>query len=373
MILRVSEPDLSANEERYLSEAFQSTQISGVGNFVDSAQRLLQQATGAPHALVTCNGTASLHLALMAVGIEHGDEVIVPSFTYIASVAAILYVGAVPVFVDVQPDTWCLDPELVVKSITSRTRAIMGVHLYGHPFDAIAIEKIALEHELFVIEDAAEAPFSQAFGRIAGTIGNIASFSFFGNKVITCGEGGAVTTKDAELASKMKIIRNQGMNPNVRFQHDLLGNNFRLNNLSASLLCAQLERRVELVKKRQSVVDWYREKLADVAEVRQQPVADWATWTPWLYSVTLSTPNLVSKRSEILRYLAERDIETRPFFIPAHKMKPYRKFVTSPDESKDFAIGNKLSSSGFNLPTSSLMTLDDVNRVVEVLKEALRS
>ena len=366
-MLRVSEPDLTDLERRYVLRAFDSSIISGAGEFVTKSECQFSEFTGARHSLVTCNGTASLHLALMALGIGPGDEVIVPSFTYIASINSILYVGAEPVFVDVDETSWTIDPDELKLAVTKKTKAIMAVHLYGHPFDYQLISRFAEDNGLKVIEDAAEAHFSTAYGVRVGTMGSIASFSFFGNKVLTCGEGGAVTTDSDELFNSMKIIRNQGMDPNRRFFHPIVGNNFRLNNLSAAVLSAQLERSDTLLRKRLEVTEEY-DKLIEKYSVPviKRPKADWATLTPWLYSILLPS-SVAPARARIMADLAEAGIETRPFFTSAHEMPPYAKYR----KASGLDRGLQLSASGLNLPTSSLMGQEDIHKVVVQLRACI--
>lgn len=364
-MLRVSEPDLSRLELANVNQAVESTLISGTGPFVVESEHSIQAMTGASYALATSNGTASLHLCLMTLGLAPGDEVIVPSFTYIASVNAILYVGASPVFVDVDADTWTIDPAEIVHAISPRTKAIMAVHLYGHPFDGKLIRDIANQHGLFVIEDAAEGHVSTSHGNRAGNIGDIASFSFFGNKVLTAGEGGAITTNRSNLYELAAVIRNQGMNPNRRFEHNVVGNNFRLNNVSAAILAAQLQRREEILQKRQTIIDAYTELLSGTKfELHQR--ASWATTTPWLFSLLMPKGTRVS-RDLVLRRLESRGIETRPLFLPAHSMKPYKNFRRG---SKKFTNSIELSERGFNLPTSSKMSTTEAEWVVAELMNA---
>jgi len=350
-----------------VADAIESSFISGAGPYVERSQTQMQNFTGARHALVTCNGTASLHLALMALDIKPGDEVIVPSFTYISSVNAILYVGAIPVFVDVDLTSWTLDPEEVALAVSPKTRAIMAVHLYGHPYDYIKLRRVADEHGVYLIEDAAEAHFSTSQGYRVGNLGDISSFSFFGNKVLTSGEGGAVTTNSSDLFEKMSILRNQGMDPNRRFFHPVVGNNFRMNNLSAAVLSAQLQRADELRSKRSAVFESYDKEILQLVEVSRRPVSPWATMTPWLYSVVLSR-KLRSQIADIMRNLELKGVETRPYFTPAHLMPPYTGFP----RRSGLRRGEELSTSGFNLPTSSLMSEADVSFVVKALKSAIR-
>lgn len=367
-MLRVSEPDLGPLERASLIRAFDSTMISGAGEFVSEAEGHLRSLTSSPHALVTCNGTASLHLALMALGIGQGDEVIVPSFTYIASVNAILYVGAEPVFVDIDEISWTLDPDGLEDALTVRTKAIMAVDLYGHPFDHTNVSAFAERHGLSVVEDAAEAHFSSSHGQPVGTLGTISSFSFFGNKVLTCGEGGGVTTGSPELHEKMLLLRNQGMDPNRRFYHPLVGNNFRLNNLSAAVLCAQFNRKEELLSKRRAVFVEYESQLrASEIGLSLRPLHPWAVNTPWLFSVLLPE-RIVPARGAVMEILLQHNIETRPFFQCVDEMPPYKKFRKASNLQKSRAI----SKAGINLPTSSLMTPQDVKRVIETLDFAIR-
>ena len=364
-MMRVSEPDLGELEYSYLRSAFESTMISGHGRFVLSAEDGIKKLSGSDEALVTCNGTAALHLALMALGIGPGHEVIVPSFAYIAPVNAITYVGATPVFVDSDPMTWTLDPNKIEPLITSSTRAILGVHVYGHTFDFEAIRRIAVDHGLYVIEDAAEAHFASSHGKMAGSLGDISTFSFFGNKILTCGEGGAVTSNSKELAESMRIIRNQGMDPSVRFYHPVIGNNFRLNNLSAAILTAQLQRGAELLEKRQTVYDIYSKLVkTQVPELRLQPAADWALVAPWLFTVVppKGTTTLIQKSLE------RQGFETRPLFRPAHTMPSFQNEASI---RSDLSVAEEIASEGINLPTSSLMSEKDVNCVVVALKQAL--
>ena len=359
--LRVSEPSLTGLEYRYVKKSYRSTQISGSGYFVERAEDQIKSLTGAAFALVTNNGTASLHLSLMALGIGPGDKVLVPSFTYIAAVNAILYVGATPVYVEISQENWTLSPERIDDLVDPSTKAIMAVHTYGHPVDSLKLQSIAKKHNLFLVEDAAEAPVSTSHGIKAGQIGDVASFSFFANKIIAAGEGGCITTNNEELYEKAKLIRNQGMSPNRRFEHNIVGNNFRLNNMSAAVLSAQLERSNELVKKRQLITERYFSLFGDLDLVDMQPICNWADWSPWLFSILLE-PRRAKRRDELQAELLGAGIETRPFFIPAHLLKPYQGFLR-PEQT--MAVSEDISRRGLNLPTSAKMTERDVDRVVD--------
>lgn len=366
MYFPVSEPDLSDVELKYVEDAVRSTWISSSGKYLDRFESEFSELINVKTTLAVSNGTVALHLILLALGLGEGDEVIVPSFTYIASVNAIRYVGATPVFVDVSEVTWGIDAVLVENAITSRTKAVIGVHLYGQPFDVDPILEVTKRHNIFLIEDAAEAPLSTYKGKPVGSFGIAASFSFYGNKVITCGEGGAVTTSDESLASKMKLIRSQGMDPERRYYFPVIGHNFRLTNVAAAILCGQLQRLGSISEKRQVVCDTYDSEILKFDGLHTQPKPTWSTWTPWLASATLARKN--SKvRSSFLSLLLDKGVDTRPFFMPVHEMPPYRNTET---RSLDLPVTNELSNIGFNLPTSSKMTPADVKNIMHVVKLA---
>ena len=354
-------------EELRANEALKSTLISGSGSFIQLAESQICAMTSSPYAFTTSNGTAALHLALMALGIGPGDEVIVPAFTYIASANAVLYVGAKPIFVDCDPVTWTIDTHAARAAITSATRAIIGVHLYGHPYNWRELNELATSYKLALVEDAAEAHFSVSFGRRAGTMGDVSTFSFFGNKVLTCGEGGAVTTGDEGLSRKLALIRNQGMDVEKRFYHPVLGNNFRLNNLSAAILTAQLDRRDELLRRRERIFELYREMLAHLeGEISFQVTAPWAEVTPWLFCIVLEKHT--ERRDSLIQQLSHVGVETRPFFRLASEM-PY--FENLESTGSDFPAAKRVSQAGLNLPTSSLMNEALVEEVVRKLEKAL--
>jgi perosamine synthetase len=232
----LSVPDLSGNEEAYASEAIRSSWISSSGAFVQRFEREFASFCESGTALSVTNGTDALHLALIALGVGPGDEVLLPSLTYVATANAVRYVGAEPVFVDVEPGTWCLDPLDIERRITERSRAIIAVHLYGHPADMDEINAVAGRHGLSVIEDAAEAHGATYKGRICGSLGDCATFSFYGNKILTCGEGGALTTSNPELVQRARLFRGQGMDPERRYFFPVIGHNFRLTNVACAIL-----------------------------------------------------------------------------------------------------------------------------------------
>lgn len=359
-------PDLSGDEEKYVVEAIRSSWISASGAFVERFQQEFADACQVPHAIAVSNGTVALHLALMALGAGPGDEVIVPSLTYIATANAVSYTGATPVFADVDPATWCIDPDHVASLVGPRTVGMIPVHLYGHPADMDRLRTLADRHGLWIIEDAAEAPFGAYKDRPTGGLGDIATFSFYGNKVITSGEGGAVTTRSTELADKMRLLRGQGMDLKRQYYFPVLGYNYRLTNVACAILCGQMDRRDSILAKRHAIAVRYREGLSDLVGVGHQPIAEWARWTPWLFSILDLMDGPEYNRDTLAKHLAAAEIETRPFFIPVHLMPHHAVGAGSPPLDLPHTV--RLAEQGLNLPTHPGMSLDDVDRVVAEIR-----
>jgi len=362
----ISEPDLTGNEEAYVAEAVRSTWISSSGAFVERFEREFAEACASRSAVSTSNGTAALHLALLALGVGPGDEVLVPSLTYIATANAVRYVGAEPVFADVDPLTWCLDPEDLAGRVTPRTRGIIAVHLYGHPADMDAINQVAEAHGLWVVEDAAEAHFARYKGRTVGSLARLATFSFYGNKILTCGEGGALTLDDPELEERIRLFRNQGADPRQRYFFPVTGYNFRLTNVACALLCAQMERRESLIARRQQIFETYEALLADVPGLGFQPVAEWATPAPWLFSMTVDERVYGRPRDALMAELAAQGIETRPFFMALHRLPPFQK--ASQERGETLPVTDRLSLCGLNLPSYPGLRDDDLRRIAGAIK-----
>ncbi len=361
-------PDLSGKERQYVLDAIDSSWISSTGSYIERFEKMFGDLCGTSRAIGVCNGTVALHLALLTLDVRPGDEVVVPSLTYIASANAVRYVGAEPVFVDVDPDTWCLDPTKIEPAITRRTKGIIAVHLYGHPADMDPINHIAGVHGLWVVEDAAEAPLAQYKGMPTGSLARIATFSFYGNKVITCGEGGALTMSDAHLELRARTLRGQGVDPKRRYYFPVTGYNFRLTNLACAILCAQLERWQQIVERRRKIFTLYRELLQSVPGIRHQKVAPWATLCPWLYCITVDEQEFGRTREELMQFLAAGRIDTRPFFIPVHRLPPFRE--ASQKRNENLPVTDALGASGLNLPTYTSMKDDDVDQVAAMIKKA---
>lgn len=348
-MIPVAAPDLSGNEETYASEAIRSSWVSSSGAFLDRFESEFAEKCQARNCLAVSNGTVAIHLALLALGVEADDEVIVPALTYIATANAVRYVNATPVFCDVDPKTWCLDPGRIQELITPKTKAIVAVHLYGHPADMDAINAIAKAHGLWVVEDAAEAHFAEYKGRRVGSLSDIATFSFFGNKILTCGEGGAVTLNDAELAAKAASLKNQGVVPDFRYFHPTIGYNYRLTNVAAALLCAQLERAEAMIARRNEIFAGYDRYFADLPGIGVQPVANWAKRAPWMYCVTIDPDTFGATRDQVAEYLRTNGFDSRPLFLGIHEQPPYRDIYSA--RPTDLTVTQRLSEEGLSLPT----------------------
>ncbi len=366
----VAKPDLTGNEEKYVLDAIRTSWISSTGAYINRFEEEFAALCGTRSAIGVCNGTVALHLALLTLDVRPGDEVIVPSLTYIATANAVRYVGAEPVFVDVDPETWCLDPKKIEDAITPRTKGIIVVHLYGHPADMDEINHIAGVHGLWVVEDAAEAPLATYKGRPTGGLAPIATFSFYGNKVLTCGEGGALTLSDPALELRARTLRGQGMDPRRRYYFPVTGYNFRLTNLACALLCAQLERREQILRRRRAIYKLYRKMLADVPGIGLQPNASWAVVSPWLFSITVNAEEFGLIRDELMHKLAELGVDTRPFFIPLHTLPPFRE--GSRRRREELPVTVSLGARGINLPTFSTMTDAEVERIGEAIAQLRR-
>lgn len=357
----IYQPTLDGNEKKYVNECLDSTWISSKGEFLPRFEAAFCNYTGARHATAVCNGTVALHLALVALGIGPGDEVIVPTLTYVASVNAITYTGAKPVFVDSLEDTWQMDPRDVVRKVTDRTRAIMVVHLYGHPCEMDTLLGIANEHSLFIVEDCAEAFGALYKGRHVGSFGDVAAYSFFGNKTVTTGEGGMVTTNDETLFDRCVHYRGQGLAKHREYWHDVVGYNYRMTNICAAIGLAQLERANELLEKKRRIVELYMEELAGLPiEVHSEH--EGVRHSYWMVSIL--TEN-ASTRDKVRHALTEAGIETRPVFSPVHTMPMYTKhFERHP-------VAERLGWGGINLPSWPGLGALDIKTICSTLKQAL--
>jgi perosamine synthetase len=363
----VSAPVFAGNEKRYVADCMESSWISSCGEYVGRFESAFAEFCGARHAVSCCNGTAALHLALAALGVGPGDEVIVPTLTFVATANAVTYCGATPVFVDSDPETWALDATLIEARITPRTKGVIAVHLYGHPADMDAVSAVARRHNLFVIEDAAEAHGAEYRGRRVGSLADVSCFSFYGNKIIATGEGGMVATDDAGLARRVAQLRGQGYDPERRYWFPVVGYNYRMMNLPAAIGLAQLERADWHLGRRREVAAWYEALLGGVPGIGWQGEQAWARHARWLFTITLSD-DLPIGRDEIMSCLERRGVETRPVFYPMHVLPPYREGAGV----EDYPIAERLARRGLSLPTWAGLTRDDVEYVCAALTASLR-
>lgn len=357
----VTSPSLSGNELKYLTDAFLSNWISSTGQYIIRFEKEFAQYCGVNYGVATSNGTTALHLALVALGIGPGDEVIIPDLTFAATINAVLYTGAIPVIVDVEEASWCICPQSIEKHLTPKTKAIIPVHLYGQPAEMDAIMKIAKKHNLFVVEDCAEAHGAEINGKKVGSFGHINCFSFFGNKIITTGEGGMCVTSDEGLNHKLRVFRDHGMNKERRYWHDYVGFNYRMTNLQAAIGCAQLERIAEMLDKRKTCEQMYKVGLNHFKSIEFQKCdIPGRLKVTWLVSFLLKGVS----RDTVIANLKKNAIDARPFFFPLTKMEIYKQYGKACPNSE------KLSQIGMNLPTYINHT--ETEKVIKVLNKIMQ-
>ncbi|MBI1297786.1 aminotransferase class I/II-fold pyridoxal phosphate-dependent enzyme [bacterium] len=357
----IYEPWLGAREEKYVLDAVRSGWISSLGKYVTRFEAMFADFCGVDHAVSVSNGTTALHLALHALGIGPGDEVIVPALTFVASANAVTYTGAKAVFADVDPATWCIDPASVAQLITPRTRAIMPVHLYGHPAAMAELLELAELYNLVVVEDAAEGHGAAIDGRRTGGWGRIAAFSFYANKTITTGEGGMLTTDDADLAARCRLLRDHAMPPQHRYWHDEVGFNYRMTNLQAAVGVAQMERIEEFIERKRSIACCYSEGLQEIPGITLPVEAPGYTNIYWLFSILVEQPFPLT-RDELMRALRNEQIDSRPFFHPIDTLPPYRT-----DQPCPTAL--RLGRQGLNLPSAPSLSNDQIARICHAIRK----
>ncbi len=355
----VYQPSLKGNELKYLTECVETNWLTESGRFVADFEKQFGEFLDIKYTTTVANGTLALHLALVALGIGEGDEVIVPTFTYVATVNAVAYTGAVPVFADSEPEYWQIDPDSIRKKINSSTKAIIPVHLYGHPCQMDKICEIAKEYDLFVIEDAAEAFGTKYKNKYVGTFGDIGVFSFYGNKTITTGEGGMLVTNEKTLFDRAVHFKGQGLAKWRQYWHDVIGYNYRMTNLSAAIGLAQLERANELIEKKRKIASWYKELLSDLPLELQKEAPD-AFHTYWM--VTVLTRDYET-REALRAYLKEKGVETRPTFYPVHTMPMYS------GKYQMHRVAENIALRGLNLPSYPDLEKDNVEEICSIVKD----
>lgn len=373
MRVPVSEPLLDGNERQYVLDALDTNWISSVGKYITAFEESFAAYCGVKYGVSCSNGTAALHLAIAALEIGPGDEIIIPDFTLIASANMVILAGAKPVLVDVDPQTFCINPALIEEKITPRTKAIMPVHMYGHPADMDAIHAIAEKHGLYVIEDGAEAHGTEYKGKRVGSLAHSGAFSFYGNKTLTTGEGGMVTTNDPKIAEMAALLRSQAFE-NPRFVHRFVGFNYRLTNIQAAIGLGQVERADAKIAKRREVAALYNELLKDVPGLTLPYEADYAKSTYWMYGVLVDEAAFGRSKNEVVAGLHAAGVDTRDFFYPMHKQPVYTQGNDPrfPNCAGEYPVSSDLYERGFYLPSGLGLTTGDIEIVVEELRKLQR-
>lgn len=362
--IELAEPDLTGNELAYVSDCITSGWVSSHGRYIAQFEENFADFVGVSHAVATNNGTTALHLALVALGVGPGDEVIIPTVTYIATANAISYCGATPVLVDVEAGTLNIDPARVESAITPRTKGIIPVHLYGAPARVPELRNLCESNGLFLLEDAAEAHGASIEGVRVGALGEAGMFSFFGNKIITTGEGGMVTTNSAELAARLRLYRGQGMDLTRRYWFPVIGYNYRMTNIQAAIGVAQLERFEEFLARRSRLAEAYASFLAPLADrIELTTPAPGTTAVPWLQNIYLRAAG-EAQRDDVMRKLDEAGIDSRPVFYPMHQLPPYRSNAA-------FPVADDWTARGISLPLHTSLSESDIERVCRSLDHAL--
>lgn len=376
-MIRVNEPEIGQRELELVSRCVQSGWVSSQGPFIEQFEKEWADYCGRAHGISVSNGTVALQLAVAVLELEPGDEIIMPTFTIISCAVAALYNGCVPVVVDSHPGTWCIDTEKIEERLTSRTRAIMPVHIYGHPVDMDPVLEIAQRHDLRVIEDAAEAHGAAYLSNrgskredwvTCGGMGDLSTFSFYANKLVTTGEGGMIVTDDKELADRARSRRNLAFQPDRRFFHETLGFNFRLTNMQAALGLAQLERVDHVVARKREIADLYRQALQTVEEIQLPPSEDWAKSVYWMYGIVLR-PDVEMDAAELARRLAGAGIESRPFFLGLHEQPALHDLGLFRGDRHP--VSEALARRGLYLPSSVSLTPQQIEFIAEKVAESV--
>lgn len=361
-MIPVYQPCLNGNEKKYINQCLESGWISSKGEFIDRFETEFAAFLNVNFATTVCNGTVALHLALMALKIGPGDEVIVPSFTYIASVNTIVQTGATPVFVEIEGESLQLDIKDVEKKITEKTKAVMAVHLYGQASDVLSLRQLCDDKGLYLVEDCAEAIGTSINGKMVGTFGDVSTFSFFGNKTITSGEGGMVVSNNKDIMDLCLRLKNQGIVKDRRYWHDIVAYNYRMTNLNAAIGVAQLERVEEIIKRKRDIAKIYRSELAGLP-MQVHKESDGTIHSYWLTSIILDQ-GFEAHRDGLMAFLEKNDIESRPFFYPAHTLPMYEHLA----EKTVFPLSNSYSHRGINLPSWPGLLDEQVKEICNCIK-----
>ena len=357
----VAEPLLAGNELKYVTDCVKSGWVSSLGKYVKDFEQQFAAYCGAEYGIATFNGTVAIHLLAATLNLGPNDEVIMPSLTYVASANGIRYTGATPVFVDSEYETWNIDPNTVEAAITPQTKAIMAVHLYGHPANMEPLRAIADKHGLLLLEDAAEAHGACYKGQRVGALSDASIFSFYGNKVITTGEGGIIVTNNKAWADRAFFLENQGRYNDNPYWHPEVAYNYRMTNIQAALGLAQLERIEDMLAIRKRNAAHYNRRLANVSGLELPPDAAWAENVYWMYSV-LVKDDFGLTRDEFRARLLEAGIDTRPFFYPVHTLPMY-------NTGQHLPVAQDLGSRGVNLPSGATLTSEQIDYICDMIEQ----
>jgi len=364
-VIQVCKPSIEGNEIKYVMDCLTSNWISSNGKYIEEFEKKFAEYCGVKHGIGCTSGTAALHLALLALGIGKGDEVIVPDFTMIASGNAVIYTGAIPVFVDSELETWNMDVSKIEDKITKKTKAIMVMHTYGCLCDMDKIQDLAKKHRLFIVEDAAEAIGSEDNGKKAGRFGDISAFSFYANKIITCGEGGMVVTNSDVLADKVRSLKNHCFGK-PRFIHNEIGYNYRMTNIQAAIGLAQLERIPKLLNGRIQNAMAYNELLYKIEGITLPPITTKNSY--WVYGILVDEKKFGMNKDILMKKLEEQGIETRSFFYPMHTQPAYKDIKST----GKFPVSEKLWNEGLYLPSYYGLSIDDIKHICFIIKNLVK-
>lgn len=370
-MIPVCEPKLLGNEKKYVMDCLDTNWISSAGQYIPKFEEAFSKYCGAEYGVACSNGTNGLHLALEVLGIGSGNEVIIPSFTIIVSANVVIQTGARPVLVDVDPEIWCIDPMKMEEKITPRTKAIMVVHMYGHPCDMDPIKGIAQKYNLYVVEDACQAHGAEYKGRKVGSLGDIGVFSFYGNKNITTGEGGMLVTNNEVYAQRAQLLRNQGFEE-PRFIHRVRGFNYRMTNIQAAIGLAQTEKIEYAIERKREIAAIYSELLKGVSEITLPFEAPWAKNVYWMYSILINDDFGMTKE-EVMVELRKRGVNTRSFFYPMNQQPVFwGDDPRFPDITGEYPVSDDLAQRGLYLPSGIGLTEEQIRFVVKQLRGLIK-
>ncbi|MDD5570033.1 MAG: DegT/DnrJ/EryC1/StrS family aminotransferase [Bacteroidales bacterium] len=369
----VCEPYLGGNESKYVNDALNTGWISSSGKYVDLFEKMFAEFCGVKYATTVSNGTSAIHLGLKALGIKQGDEVIIPDFTMISSAFAVCYTGAKPVFVDAEIDFWNINPELIEEKITEKTKAIMVVHIYGHPCDMKPIWEIAKKHNLKIIEDSAETHGAEYFGKKCGNLGDIAAFSFFANKIATTGEGGMVTTNNIELIERARYYKNLcfPLSGERSYIHEDIGFQYRFSNVQAAIGVAQVEKINDYIAMRINNNKLFRELLSDIDGLTFQPVKENCKNVFWVNAMLIDKNKTGIERDNLAKKLSDAGIQTRNFFFPMHKQPAFIKIGLTTNES--FSVSDYLYENGLYLPSGTNLSKESIEYISDAIHKIIKS